>query len=124
MTNRPRDLYNLLSALDHPLARSFFSFAKRYCAATNNGYGLDTDGASNLEELSQVMAGVMLRRAKSEALDLPVVPIALNSGTLLPKKGPKKPGVVTIRIGEVIPPGLPRKEAEARVHEAINALNA
>lgn len=59
-----------------------------------------------------------------KALDLPVVPIALNSGTLLPKKGPKKPGVVTIRIGEVIPPGLPRKEAEARVHEAINALNA
>jgi 1-acyl-sn-glycerol-3-phosphate acyltransferase len=59
-----------------------------------------------------------------KALDLPVVPIALNSGTLLPKKGPKKPGVVTIRIGEVIPPGLPRKEAEARVHDAINALNA
>jgi 1-acyl-sn-glycerol-3-phosphate acyltransferase len=59
-----------------------------------------------------------------KALDLPVVPIALNSGTLLPKKGPKRPGVVTIRIGEVIPPGLPRKEAEARVHEAINALNA
>ena len=58
-----------------------------------------------------------------KALDLPVVPIALNSGTLLPKEGPKKPGVVTIRIGEVIPPGLPRKEAEARVHAAINALN-
>lgn len=58
-----------------------------------------------------------------KALDLPVVPIALNSGTLLPKKGAKKPGVVTIRIGEVIPPGLPRKEAEARVHAAINALN-
>ena len=58
-----------------------------------------------------------------KALDLPVVPIALNSGTLLPKRGAKRPGVVTIRIGDAIPPGLPRKEAEARVHEAINALN-
>ena len=58
-----------------------------------------------------------------KALDLPVVPIALDSGRLLPKKGAKRPGVVTIRIGEAIPPGLPRREAEARVHAAINALN-
>ena len=71
MTNRPRDLFNLLKAVRHPLATSFYAFAKRYCAARDNGYGLDTSGASNLEELSQVMAGVMLRRLKSEALDLP-----------------------------------------------------
>ncbi|MEH3122777.1 MAG: lysophospholipid acyltransferase family protein [Sphingomonas phyllosphaerae] len=58
-----------------------------------------------------------------KALALPVVPIALDSGRLLPKKGAKRPGIVTIRIGEPIPPGLPRAEAEARVHAAINALN-
>lgn len=58
-----------------------------------------------------------------KALDLPVVPIALDSGRLLPKKGAKRPGVVTIRIGAPIPPGLPRREAEARVHAAINVLN-
>ena len=57
-----------------------------------------------------------------KALDLPVVPIALDSGRLLPKHGAKRPGVVTIRIGDAIPPGLPRREAEARVHAAINAL--
>lgn len=71
MTNRPRDLFNLLKAVGHPMATSFYSYAKRYCAATHNGYGLDTNGASNLDELAQVMAGVMLRRAKSEVLDLP-----------------------------------------------------
>lgn len=71
MTNRPRDLFNLLKAVRHPMAASFYSYAKRYCAASHNGYGLDTNGASNLEELSQVVAGVMLRRMKSDALDLP-----------------------------------------------------
>lgn len=58
-----------------------------------------------------------------KAVNLPVVPIAVDSGHLLPKKGPKHAGVVTFRFGEIIPPGLPRKEAEARVHAAINALN-
>lgn len=58
-----------------------------------------------------------------KALALPVVPIALDSGRLLPKKGAKRPGIVTIRIGDPIPAGLPRAEAEARVHAAINVLN-
>ena len=71
MTNRPRDLFNLLKAVRHPLATSFYSYAKRYCAAFDNGYGLDSRGASNVEELAQVVAGVMLRRTKDEALDLP-----------------------------------------------------
>lgn len=58
-----------------------------------------------------------------KALALPVVPIAVNSGRLLPKKGAKHPGVITFRIGEIVPAGLPRKEAEARVHAAINVLD-
>lgn len=57
-----------------------------------------------------------------KALALPVVPIALDSGRLLPKTGAKRAGTITIRIGEPIPPGLPRREAEALVHAAINAL--
>ena len=71
MANRPRDLFNLLKAIDHPSAKSFFSYAKRYCAAAENGYGLDTNGASNIDELAKLVSGVMLRRTKDEALDLP-----------------------------------------------------
>ena len=70
MSNRPRDLFSLRRAVRHPLAHSFFSYAKRYCAAFNNGYGLDTNGASNLEELTQLVPGVLLRKTKDEALDL------------------------------------------------------
>lgn len=57
-----------------------------------------------------------------QMLKLPVVPIALDSGQVWPRKGWKRPGVVTIRFGEPVPPGLPRKQAEAVVHAAINAL--
>jgi 1-acyl-sn-glycerol-3-phosphate acyltransferase len=56
-------------------------------------------------------------------LDLPVVPIAVRSGHVWPRRGAKRSGVVTFRFGEVVPPGLPRAEAEARVHAGINALN-
>jgi 1-acyl-sn-glycerol-3-phosphate acyltransferase len=55
-------------------------------------------------------------------LNLPVVPIALDSGRVWPRKGPQHPGTVTFRFGDVIPPGLPRAEAEARAYAAINAL--
>ena len=71
MSSRPRDLFNLLKAVRHPLGNSFYAYAVRYCAAVQNGYGLDTNGASNLEELAGLVSGVMLRRTKDEALDLP-----------------------------------------------------
>ncbi|MBO9575772.1 MAG: 1-acyl-sn-glycerol-3-phosphate acyltransferase [Sphingobium sp.] len=57
-------------------------------------------------------------------LGVPVVPVAVDSGRLSPRNGfMKRSGTITYRIGEAIPPGLPRAEAEARVHAAINALN-
>jgi 1-acyl-sn-glycerol-3-phosphate acyltransferase len=56
-------------------------------------------------------------------LGLPVVPIAVNSGPLYHRRW-KRRGTITILIGEPIEPGLPRAEIEAKVHSAINALNA
>jgi 1-acyl-sn-glycerol-3-phosphate acyltransferase len=58
------------------------------------------------------------------ALKLPVVPLAVDSGRLWPRRRfVKRPGIVTMRFCEPVPPGLPRHEAEARVHAAINALD-
>src|SRR5262245_48455284 len=86
LTNRPLDLFPLLQLARHPMARSFLSFAKRYCAAYHNGYGWVTDGASNLDELRVQLHGVMLRRTKEEVLDLPPklrtwVPVRVAEGT-------------------------------------------
>lgn len=55
-------------------------------------------------------------------LALPVVPVAVDSGLLYHRLW-KRRGTITVRIGEAIPPGLPRGEIEARVHAAINELN-
>lgn len=57
-----------------------------------------------------------------KALNMPVIPVALDSGHCMPRRGPSRPGVITIRLLDPIPPGLPREEIEARVHAAINAL--
>ena len=55
-------------------------------------------------------------------LGLPVVPVAVDSGPLYHRMV-KRPGTITYKVGPRIPAGLPRDEAERRVHGAINALN-
>jgi 1-acyl-sn-glycerol-3-phosphate acyltransferase len=58
-----------------------------------------------------------------KSLGVPVVPIALDSGRIWPRgRFVKRPGVVTMRVGAQIPPGLKRDAVEAEVHRAINAL--
>jgi 1-acyl-sn-glycerol-3-phosphate acyltransferase len=56
------------------------------------------------------------------ALGLPVVPVAVDSGRLWGRGLIHHPGTVTLKVGEIIPPGLKRDEIERRVHAAINAL--
>jgi 1-acyl-sn-glycerol-3-phosphate acyltransferase len=58
------------------------------------------------------------------ALGLPVVPVALDSGRLWGRGFVHRSGTVTVKVGETIPPGLPRKAIEARVHASINALES
>ena len=55
-------------------------------------------------------------------LGLPVIPVAVDSGPIYHHRL-KRPGTITYRFAEPIPPGLPRDVVETRVIEAINALN-
>ncbi len=64
-----------------------------------------------------------------EALGLPCVPLALNSGLFWPRrKFARHPGTIVVEFLDPIPPGLPRKEfralLEARLEEAANRLVA
>ena len=68
-------------------------------------------------ELKSGFAGIY------KLLGLPVVPIAVDAGPLYHRLW-KRAGVITYRIEPPVLPGLPRHEAEARVHAAINVLNA
>jgi SWI/SNF-related matrix-associated actin-dependent regulator of chromatin subfamily A-like protein 1 len=86
LTSRPRDLFVLLQLVDHPLGRSFLAFARRYCAAEKGEYGWKTGGASNVEELTVQLHGVMLRRSKDDVLALPPklrtwLPVEVPAGT-------------------------------------------
>jgi 1-acyl-sn-glycerol-3-phosphate acyltransferase len=54
-------------------------------------------------------------------LKLPIVPLALDSGKVWPRRSfVKRPGTITLDFGAEIPAGLDRKEVEARLHAAIN----
>ena len=86
LTSRPRDLFVLLQLAGHPLGRSFLAFAKRYCAAEKGDFGWKTGGASNIEELTVQLHGVMLRRSKDDVLALPPklrtwLPVEVPAGT-------------------------------------------
>lgn len=57
------------------------------------------------------------------ALNLPVVPVAVDSGRLWGRGLVHRSGTVTVKVGATLPAGLPRGEIEARVHASINALS-
>lgn len=60
-----------------------------------------------------------------QVLGLPVVPVAIDSGRVSPRHSfLKRPGIITYKVGEIIPPGLTRHEAEKLAHARINMLNA
>lgn len=70
-------------------------------------------------ERRQYHAGVAAIYA---AVDLPVVPVALNSGLFWPKTGHgKRPGLITLEFLPAIPPGLPRKVFMARLEDTIES---
>jgi 1-acyl-sn-glycerol-3-phosphate acyltransferase len=57
-----------------------------------------------------------------EGLELPCVPVALNSGLFWPRRSLMRyPGTIIVEILEPIPPGLPRAQARALIQERIEA---
>jgi SWI/SNF-related matrix-associated actin-dependent regulator 1 of chromatin subfamily A len=73
IVNRPVELWTLVSYLLPGTFSNFFSYAKRYCNATNGRFGWDFTGAINLDELQDTLrSSCMVRRLKKDVLtDLP-----------------------------------------------------
>jgi SWI/SNF-related matrix-associated actin-dependent regulator 1 of chromatin subfamily A len=98
--NKPIELFNILKAIGHPLAKSKERYAERYCGrfwmyriwdghryytipqkvfyAKFNKPGVkivmrwpDDSGATHLDELREELKGWMIRRKKEDVLDLP-----------------------------------------------------
>ena len=75
MTSRPMNYYNILKLIDSPVSQNWMAYAIRYC----NGYQFrvgnkkvwNVTGASNLEELRERTSRQILRRLKTDVLDLP-----------------------------------------------------
>lgn len=58
------------------------------------------------------------------ALKVPCVPVALNSGLFWPRRQwTRKPGTVVVEILDPIPPGLPRPEFLSRLENAIETAS-
>lgn len=59
------------------------------------------------------------------ALNVPCVPVALNSGAFWPRRSwLRKPGTVVVEILDPIPPGLPKAEFLKRLQEAVETASA
>lgn len=70
IVNRPKELWPLIQVLDPDgLGSNFIRYAKRYCGAFKTRFGWDFSGASNLDELQEIMRSkFMVRRLKKDVL--------------------------------------------------------
>jgi SWI/SNF-related matrix-associated actin-dependent regulator 1 of chromatin subfamily A len=85
MTSRPINYYNLLKIVNSPIALNWQGFVRRYCAGYQFTVGgkkiWNTGGASNLDELRDRTKNIVLRRMKTDILDLPekiITPVFLD----------------------------------------------
>jgi SWI/SNF-related matrix-associated actin-dependent regulator 1 of chromatin subfamily A len=75
MTSRPINYFNLLKIVESPLTLNWQSYVIRYCKGFQFRVGQrkvwNSSGASNLDELRERTKNVVLRRMKTDILDLP-----------------------------------------------------
>ena len=90
MTNRPMNYFNLLNLIENSTAQNWLAFAIRYCGGYQFTAGKkkiwNVQGATNLEELRERTSKQVLRRLKTDVLDLPdkiITPVYLKLNSKL-----------------------------------------
>ncbi len=88
IVNRPIEFYNAINLVNPHILPNYWEFVHKYCGAKHNGFGWDLSGATNTQELHQLLiTSVMLRRKKADVLkDLPdkvysYIPMSINNRT-------------------------------------------
>jgi SWI/SNF-related matrix-associated actin-dependent regulator 1 of chromatin subfamily A len=73
IVNRPVEFFNAIQMIDPELFPNWITYTDRYCGRKHNGFGWVVNGATNVEELHQILTeSIMIRRTKAEVLpDLP-----------------------------------------------------
>jgi SWI/SNF-related matrix-associated actin-dependent regulator 1 of chromatin subfamily A len=85
MTSRPINYFNLLKIVRSPLTLNWQNYVRRYCKGFQFTVGnkkiWNTSGSSNLDELRERTKNIILRRLKTDILDLPekiIAPVFLE----------------------------------------------
>jgi SWI/SNF-related matrix-associated actin-dependent regulator 1 of chromatin subfamily A len=89
LTSRPINYYNLLKIVNSPLTTNWQRYVKRYCGGyqfkSGNKKIWNTGGATNLDELRELTKPIILRRLKTDVIDLPekiITPVYLELNNL------------------------------------------
>ncbi|CAH2606120.1 DEAD/DEAH box helicase (plasmid) [Rhodovastum atsumiense] len=115
LTNRPVELWPLVHSLAPATFGDFWSFARRYCDARNDGYGWNFNGASHLDELQDLLRQtVMVRRLKKDVLT--ELPPKRRQIIELPADAPALKAALTAERKAT--------EEEARIKEQLAELRA
>jgi SWI/SNF-related matrix-associated actin-dependent regulator of chromatin subfamily A-like protein 1 len=78
IVNRPIEAFNILRIIDKTAIPNFYEYTRRFCEARYNGFGWDYSGASNTEELHNIlMSSIVIRRRKEDVL--PSLPPKIRS---------------------------------------------
>jgi SWI/SNF-related matrix-associated actin-dependent regulator 1 of chromatin subfamily A len=85
-TSRPIQFWNVLNLIRPDIFKNRFWFGKNYCDGKYNGFGWEFNGASNLDQLHDLLVNnIMIRRLKKDVMkELPekqrtAVPIEINN---------------------------------------------
>jgi SWI/SNF-related matrix-associated actin-dependent regulator 1 of chromatin subfamily A len=63
IVNRPIEIFNAINIINPQVIPPYWVYVKRYCNAQYNGFGWDMNGASNTQELHDILVkSVMIRR--------------------------------------------------------------
>lgn len=96
--NKPMELWSQLQIINSQIFPMRMDYGKEFCGGTNNGFGWNFSGASNLEKLDKILRStVMIRRMKTQVMkELPpktriTIPVAIEAKMGQYERETKKP---------------------------------